>query len=191
MKLTRQTAVVLVALFAGMPLVVAAQEPVTSFDLLNTRLRPGDTVWVTDTQGLEIHGKIQSLSPRAVTLDAGGARTLAAADVSVIRERERDSVRNGTLIGLGVGGSLALAWCVGAVADDSGSERAGVECAEGLVVYAGLGTLLGAGIDAVIPGKMRVAYRAPGVTGASATTRVSILPVVARRTAGIAVSLSF
>jgi hypothetical protein len=61
-----------------------------------------------------------------------------------------------------------------------------VECAEGLVVYAGLGTLLGAGIDAVIPGKMRVAYRAPG-----ATTRVSIVPVVARRTAGIAVSLSF
>ena len=50
----------------------AAQEPVTSFDQLNTRLKVGDTVWITDAQGREVTGKIRALSPASLLLDAGG-----------------------------------------------------------------------------------------------------------------------
>ena len=43
----------------------SAQEPVRDFSQLNTRLKPGDTVWVTDAQGREIKGKIRgSRRPR-------------------------------------------------------------------------------------------------------------------------------
>ena len=64
MRLTRTLAVVAaIALFAS-PAIAAAQEPVTSFDQLDTRLKPGDTVWVTDAQGREIKGKYREPRPR-------------------------------------------------------------------------------------------------------------------------------
>ncbi len=179
---------ILVAAFAAAPVVTAPQEPVKSFDQLNTRLVPGDTIWVTDGEGREVKGKVQSLSSNALSLDANGPRTFAARDVSVIRERPRDSLKNGTLIGLGIGGGLATAWCIGAIATD---EHPGVECPEGFIVFGGLGTLLGLGIDALIPGKKIVVYRAPGPAGAPGHARVSIVPVVTPRTRGVALSYSF
>ena len=57
----------------------AAQEPVRDFTQLNTRLKPGDKVWVTDAQGREVKGKIQALAPDALTLRGEGARTFAGA----------------------------------------------------------------------------------------------------------------
>jgi hypothetical protein len=157
--------VIAIAALAAMPALAAAQEPVTSFDEVNTRLTIGDTVWVTDAQGRETQGRIQGLTPDALTLD--GRRAFRGSDVSVIRYREHDSVKNGTLIGLGIGGGLGLAWCLAAAADNSPRISTGVECMEGFTVYGGLGTLLGWAIDAAIPGKMRVAYRAPVAPGAS------------------------
>ena len=177
--------VVIIAIFA--PAGANAQDTVVSFDQLSTRLTPGDRVWVTDAHGREVTGRIQSLSPDALTLDANGPRTFAPGDVSVIRDRQRDSLKNGTLIGLGIGGGLAAAWCIGAVAAE---ENPSVECAEGFVVFGGLGTLLGLGIDAVIPGRMRVVYRAPG-SGGAASARLSIAPVVTARTKGVALAVTF
>ena len=168
----------------------AAQEPVKSFDQLNTRLKPGDTVWITDARGREIEGRIESLAPDAITLDAGGARIFAAADVGLIRDGRRDSLKNGTLIGLGIGGGLAAAWCVAAAATDDPAISPGVECFEGAVVFGGLGTLFGLAIDAANPGKGRVAYRAPGSPGA-ASARLSIVPVVTPRAKGVALSFAF
>lgn len=188
MRITTTAAVILAAAFAAAPVGAAAQEPVKSFDQLSTRLKPGDTIWVTDAQGREMKGKIQSLSPGALTLDANGPRTFAARDVSIIRDRQRDSLKNGTLIGLGIGGGLAAAWCIGAIAAD---EHPGVECPEGFIVFGGLGTLLGLGIDALIPGKKSVAYRAPGAAGAPGHARLSSVPFVTPRTKGVALSYSF
>ena len=186
MRLPSTTTIfVIIAIFA--PAIANAQESVASFDQLGTQLKPGDTIWVTDAQGREVKGKIQSLSPDALTLDANGPRTFAPRDVSIIRDRQRDSLKNGTLIGLGIGGGLAAAWCIGAVAAE---ENPGVECAEGLVVFGGLGTLLGLGIDAAIPGRMRVVYRAPG-SGGAASARFSIAPFVTSRTKGVALAVTF
>jgi hypothetical protein len=190
MKYTRTAAAILVTALVATPAAAGAQEPVKSFDQLGTRLKPGDTVWVTDAQGREIKGKIESLGAEALTLNADGSRTFPARDVTLVRERQRDSLKNGTLIGLGVGGGIALAWCLGAVSasDYYAEEDASVECAEGTIVFGGLGTLIGLGIDAALPGKMRVAYRAAGAGGHA---RLSIAPVITSRTRAVAVSFTF
>lgn len=177
-----------IAALAAVPSHAAAQGPVTAFDQVNTRLKVGDTVWVTDTQGRETQGRIEGLTPDALMLD--GRRTFHADDVSVIRDREHDSVKNGTLIGLGIGGGLGLAWCRAAAADTSPRISTGVECLEGFTVYGGLGTLLGWAIDAAIPGKRRVAYHAPGAPSASEHRRSSEL-LVSLRANRVTVSFLF
>jgi len=192
MRLARTLVAILVSIVIAIvaPAIAAAQEPVKSFDQLNTRLKPDDTVWVTDARGREIEGRIESLGPDAIKLDAGGARIFAAADVGLIRDGRRDSLKNGTLIGLGIGGGLAAAWCISAASTDDPAISPGVECLEGAVVFGGLGTLFGLAIDAANPGKGRVAYRAPGSRGAAAA-RLSIVPVVTPRAKGVAVSFAF
>ena len=186
MKLTSAAAVAVLAAMLGAPAPAAAQEPVKSFDQLNTRLKVGDKVWVTDAQGRELQGKIHSLSSDALTLGTDGARTFAARDVSAIRERPPDSLKNGALIGFGVGGGLALGACLSYA---EGSDDGGW-CAALVGIYGALGAGLGVGIDALIPGKKRVAYRAPGAAGA-AQARLSVAPVIMPRHRGVAVSFSF
>jgi hypothetical protein len=104
--------------------------------------------------------------------------------------RDRDSIKNGTLIGLGAGAALGTAWCVGAIADDAGDIDARVECAEGYTVFPGLGALIGLAIDAVIPGKMRVVYQASPSQELS-RARVVVMPLVTTRTKGLTVLLTF
>jgi len=163
----------------------AAQEPVRSFDQLDTRLKPGDTIWVTDAQGREVKGKIRSLSPDTLVMDADGPRTFPGADVRLVVERRRDSLANGALIGFGVGGvGMGLA-CLASIDDEDRGW-----CAAVMLVYGGIGTCIGVGIDALIPGKKLVAYRAP-VPGAHAVPRVSIAPLVTPRAKGVALSFSF
>jgi hypothetical protein len=176
-----------------LPIVAAAQEPVKSFDQLNTRLKIGDTVYVTDAQGREVKSKIQTLAPDAITLKGDGPMTFSARDVSLIRKREFEPLRNGALIGLGVGGGFGVAVCVSIMVYDDATLG---WCALALGVYAGVGTTIGVIIDALIPGNKLVAYRAPGTPGTPGTPgssqpRLSIAPVITTRTKGVAVSYSF
>jgi len=182
------TAVVVAAVVAlAVPAPAAAQEPVTSFDQLSTRLKPGDTIWITDAQGREVKGKIQALAPDALTLRGDGLMTFAARDVSIIRESDGDSLKNGALIGLGVGGGIGVAACVSIVAMDD--DDAGW-CAAAIGTYSAMGVGIGVGIDALIPGRKRVAYRAPGAPGTT-PARLSFAPVITPRTKGVAVSFAF
>ena len=188
MKPAGRSTVILVVALAAMPALGAAQEPVTSFDQLNTRLKVGNEVWVTDAQGED---PWQDRTHHRRCADAERLQDDCRGVVSLVRYRENDSLKNGTLIGLGIGGSLGLAWCLAAAADDSPRVSTGVECAEGFSVYGGLGTLLGLVIDAAIPGKMRVAYRAAGAPGASNNGRLSTGLIVRPHAKGVAVSFSF
>ena len=170
-------------LILPLPALAAAQEPVSDFTQLNTRLRPGDTVWVTDAQGREVKGKIQALAPKAITLQGDGPRSFTAGDVRAIRMREGDSLRSGALIGLGVGvilGTLSVA----------SFEGTGVDYAWGAAIGGAICAGIGVGIDALIPGKKVVAYRAPGPAGAP-SARLSLAPVITPRAKGVAVSYSF
>jgi len=163
----------------------AAQEPVRDFSQLNTRLRPGDSIWVTDAQGREAKGRILSLSTEELTLEGGSRRSFGAPDVSTIQIRRNDSLGNGALIGLGVGGGLTLVACL--VSVESGDAG---WCAAAAAVYGGIGAGIGVGIDALIPGKKILAYRAPGSTNA-ARARVRVVPVITPRVKGLAVSFGF
>jgi hypothetical protein len=179
----QSAAVIVVAAALLVPALAAAQEPVRDFTQLNTRLRPGDTVWVTDAQGREIKGSILSLGADGLSLEGG--RTFGPPDVRTIEVRRADSLANGALIGLGVGGGLGL---VGCLASMEGSEQAW--CAGVAAVYAGIGAGIGVGIDAMIPGRKIVAYRAPG-SADPAHARLSIAPIITPRAKGAAVSFAF
>ena len=174
------TAMLLLPTFAG------AQEPVKSFDQLNTRLKVGDTIWVTDAQGLEVKGKIQGLAAASLTLEARTPLSFAASDVRVIQERRPDSVKNGALIGMGAGGAVAI---VSMLTLDF--EGCTFGCAAAVLGYFGaIGAGVGALVDAMIPGKKQVLYRAPGAAGAS-SARFSLVFVITPCHKGFAVSFSF
>lgn len=168
----------------------SAQAPVTSFDALTGRIQVGQRIHVTDATGREIAGRLERLSSDSLVLKARDLQTFAAADVRQVRARDRDSLKNGTLIGLGIGGGLGAAWCIGAIADDSGDIDAPVECAEGFTVFPGLGALIGLAVDAVIPGRMRVVYQASLPPGPSRPSAL-IVPLVSPRAKGLAVSITF
>ena len=164
------------------PAMAAAQEPVASFDLLNTRLRVGDAVWVTDAKGREIKGRIAAIDPSALTLNGGpGALTIRSDDVREIRERVRDSLLNGTLIGFGAG------LLVGAVASAANAEGGGSD-AGWCLMFGGIGAGLGALVDGLIPGEKRDVYRASAPIPAF---RFSLAPVVTPHMKGVRLSLSF
>ena len=168
----------------------AAQQPVRSFDQLNTRLKPGDTVWVTDAGGREITGRIRNLSAASLLLDAGGTpRDFQAEQVGTIRLRPKDSLKNGVLLGAVIGLALGVASCAAnsQCIDDEGGP--GVTAALGLM-GAAAGAGLGAGVDAAVKGPKLVVYRAAGTAG-HAATRVSIGPVLTPRRGGVAVSVAF
>lgn len=167
-----------------------AQEPAASFEALAGRLHPGQQVWVTDGSGRERRGTLERISRDGLVLAADAAKTLTATDVRRVRIREKDSLKNGALIGLGVGAGLGTAWCVGAVADDSPDMNARVECGEGFTVFPALGALVGMLVDAAIPGSLRVVYQAPGAGTASRTT-MTVTPFVSSRATGVAVAFAF
>ena len=180
----------LIAGFLATAAAASAQPAAASFEVLNERLQIGQLVWVTDPTGREARGRIEQLSNDGLVLRANGSRTFAAADIRRLRTREHDSVKNGALIGLGIGVALGTAWCISAVADDSGDVNGRVECAEGFTVYPGLGALLGLAVDRVIPGRIRVIYET-SLAHHDPRSRPSVVPAISTRTERLAVSFTF
>ena len=154
MRLPHIAIILATAAALAAPAPCAAQEPVTSFDQLNTRLKPGDTVWVTDGQGREVKGKIHGARARGRHAEGATARTFAAGDVRLISARRDDRSANGALIGLAVG----RRWCRHRVPGDCEDDRSeqGWCLAGAAPVYGGIGAGIGVGIDALIPGKKLV-----------------------------------
>jgi hypothetical protein len=162
----------------------AAQEPVRDFSRLNARLKPGDTVWVTDAQGREVKGEVVDLAPDSLTLKSGPAQRFGPADVTLIRQRRHDPLWNGAFIGFAVGGGLGLG-----MGNFSGSWDWG-DAAVGAVIFGAIGAGIGVGIDALLPGRKILAYRGPAPSGRP-SARLSITPVVMPRAKGAALSLAF
>ena len=171
------------------PALSGAQEPVRTFDQLDTRLRVGDTIWVTDAQGREIKGKIRDLSATSLLLDAGGTpQDLQAARVATIQLQPKDSLKNGVLWG-------ALAGFVGGALSCllnpqcGGDDEIAAAVSRGLaIVGAAAGAGIGAGADAAIKGPKLVIYRGAGTQSAA---RFSLAPLIAPRHKGVALSIAF
>ena len=172
-----------------LPTFAGAQEPVKSFDQLNTRLRVGDTIWVTDAQGREITGKIRDLSATSLLLDAGGTpQDLQAARVATIQLQPKDSLKNGVLWGAlagFVGGALSCLLNPQCGGDDEIAAAVSLGLA-GVGAAAGAG--IGAGLDATIKGPRLVIYRGAGTHSAA---RFSLAPLITPRHKGVAVSFAF
>ena len=165
-----------------------AQEPVKSFDQLSTRLKPGDTVYVTDVQGREIKGKLRDLGPSALTLEGDAAGTIQSDAVRLVTKRKSKPTAKGAWWGLAVGGGLGIAW-LAIAAQDTGDGSAGI----GVAILGGcaaIGAGLGAAIGAAVPAKTLVVYRAPGAAG-TGHAHISVAPVITARTTGVVVAWSF
>ena len=127
----------------------AQKRPARSFSELSARVKPGQTLLVTEAGGQEVSGELATLSASSLTLlQGGGVRNFAADTVQRVRKRG-DSVLNGALIGLGAGFGVGI--LSARAAEPSGSSYVdaiggGANVLEGVVVGTGLGIL----VDALI-----------------------------------------
>ena len=185
MKPSRAALTVVLAASLAWPAPAPAQEPVRSFDQLNTRLRIGDTVWVTDTRGREVTGRISGLQDASITLAGDGSTTLQSGSVSRIDLREK-RVGRAAVYGLWVGG-LAGAMLVVATEGRCTSDCTGGGWAVGAALGAGIGAGGAALVRAALPAGRREVYRAPGAQKVA----VTVAPAITPRSQGLAVSFSF
>ena len=172
--LNRSLLLMLVALVAltASPATAAGQPALEHWEGLSpTALQ---TVFVRDSTGVETTGKLLALSSDSLTILVDGVeRRFEAGDIT--RIQKRDSLKNGTIAGAIVG--VAMGLLSGGLADCSNQNR-GNDCVGFRVgmlalstgVYAGLG----AGIDAMIPGRTTL-YAASTWRGATAARRPSSL----------------
>ena len=172
-----RTLILLLLLGMAAPGAAHAQTVATSFEELRRILKNGQTIVVTDTAGQRITGKVRevSTSPPSLGIDGPQPRTFRADSVAEIRTTDR--VLNGALIGAGVGTGLAL-WDY--LIDPSEPGNGAI-----FAVAIGLGTAMGAGIDALID-RRRILYRSGGQKG-----RLTIAPIAARDRRGVHVTVRF
>lgn len=182
MNTTLTAALVLGLVMMAFATTAEAQEPVATFSELNSRLRIGDKVWVTDTQGREHHGRLAGLQDASLTLDTASPTTFRVDEVREIRRQRRDSLVNGMLIGFGAGALF------GRFTDKGSKCGSDPECLLYPGTYGALGMGLGALADAIVPGREVVVYRA---AGGRTPVRLQWRPVMNGRAVGFAFSVSF
>lgn len=124
-------------------------------DFSTIQLKNLPVVFVEEKTGAETRGRLISITPAAIAIDVDGSqRTFAAADVAKI-ERRGDSLRNGALIGAAIGLFTGFLGDCPRTGNSAGSGCPGARVAYvlgGSAVWAGIG----AGIDALIPGRTRL-----------------------------------
>ena len=165
-----------------LPSPVSAQPPTTDFGQVGSRVRVGETVWVTGDDGREIQGKLWDLSASSLQVMTRGQTTTFEADsLRAVSARGRDPLANGALIGL-VTGVVLGALVAGACEDDYWACFAGAG-----LVYGGIGSGVGVGIDALTPGPKMEIYRRPAIQSA----RIRLAPVVSPRGQGVVLRIAF
>ncbi len=172
-------ALVLVAATVTATASVAEAQTITSFDRLALLVNQGDRVTVTDGAGQNLRGRIVDLSPSTISLQMDGARRdLHEAEVSVIRRRHRDSLKNGALMGFMSGATIGASLML----------REGVDSAAALAVaslFGAAGASVGIGVDALVESS-NVIYSAN-----RSARRISVSPLLSRHHRGLALSVGF
>jgi len=166
---------------------VNQQEQVArSFADLPNYIKVGDTVFLTDNTGKEIKARVEALGPTQIHLTHDGGPLVVSEDgVRQIHRQYSDSLIQGALIGVGIGGVLAI-WTV--QTEPPLGEITSGEAARGGAFLIGIGAGLGVGIDALVKGRKLVYYSGPAD---KPETRISIYPIVTRERKGLGVSVSF
>ncbi len=169
-----------------------AQTQVTSLEELRRALAAGDFITVVAASGQPVAGQLTRLG--TVDLDVrpddrgGGPRNVTILlDTIQSLERPRDSVRNGTIIGAGIGAGLGGAMFISAAIIDRNEIDEWAKLYGGFaLICTGIGAVIGRAVDGV-QSKPHIRFDAP----ARRHTRISVQPVYSRgRGIGLAVSLS-
>jgi hypothetical protein len=183
-RTARRCAIVYILIAVAAPS-VEAQILASSFDQLSLLVKRGDSVIVTDDTGRETKGTIAALSSSSLELIvAGNRRSFAEGETRTIRQRAADSLKNGTLWGVGVGAGLGLTTLIDT--EDSPAPPAG-EAMGATLAFAGLGAIVGAAVDAIVRGN-EVIYSRPA-SRTSATLKLS--PTLTRGRSGASLSFGF
>jgi hypothetical protein len=159
---------------------VAAQTPEQAGGDIEAALKPGMTVWLTDSTGREEKTRIIGVSGDTVITGIGDdVRRLPAGDVLRVRARKSDPVVNGALIGAGAAVASGLFLCNltepwSNCLDDAGP----------MFRIGALGAGIGIGIDALIRGRRTIYERSQGL-------RLHAAPMVARHAKGFQLSIGF
>ena len=105
-KLKRQMWSTVAVFVILVPSPAPAQSIANTFEELQTVLKKGQTVIVTDASGQRIKGKVADMSPSSLVVFIPEARTFAEGTVTEIRAT--DPLWNGALIGAAIGTGLAV-----------------------------------------------------------------------------------
>ena len=167
------------------PTVVAAQDTTVALPAGPAhRLHPGQTVWLTMSDGRELSGRVRSVSASVLEMTGpGGELSIPLGDVRTIEAR--DSMKNGARNGAIIGGA-SLGIYLGLISyslkceRDCGADYSGTRDTIGAVVFgaavgAGAGALAGLLGDRLVKGR-QVVYAAPSTR----STVWEILPVVGK-----------
>lgn len=148
---------------------------------MSGRVKPGQTVYVTDARSRETEGRLVSLSEAGITIDVKGeSRNFMSDDVLGVARRG-DSLLNGIAFGAAATGGFVLLATIPA----GGCAEAGAGgCAAALATAMGVGAAIGALVDGAIKGKT-VVYQAPPSRG------VRVSPVLTRSGAGVQLAIRF
>src|SRR4051812_23643793 len=145
---------------ALLPLVCLLASPASAQDTFKQ-------VWVTQSESGEIlRGRIVQLSQESLAILTPDNRRVEMPIDRVLRiEARGDSLKNGAVIGAVVVGGLVALTC--------GQALGGGQCVTAVALDAGMGALIGAGIDALNGGRS-VLYRRPATPPAGRTASLQV-----------------
>jgi hypothetical protein len=136
-------------------------------------LRISEEVIVTQsTSGQELRGFLVELSPTTLAMLVDGRRVDVPLERVLRIEGRNDSVKDGAAYGAAIGGGLIALGC--------GQALGNGYCVTYTIFYAGLGALVGAGVDALHKGRTTIYSKpaavslavAPAPRGARAQVRI-------------------
>jgi hypothetical protein len=154
----------------------------SSLAAVKAKVPVGDVVFVRDTTGATIKGKLAEVTGESVQVRVRtGLRRVPAANVRRIQWQQPDSPLTGVLIGAGVGAIPGIYWLI---ADPN--ECTGM-CPEEYAAI-GISAAVGGLIDHAIKKRITV-YSAPASSGRARS--VMIGPLVMRHRAGVQVAVTF
>ena len=179
----RLAMVAAVAVIIVMPSQSAAKEPPetppAAFQDLPLLVNPGDRTTVTDDTGRELQGDLVDISPSALSALVAGTRyDLQRARLTVIRQRRRDSVKNGALLGFLAGAGFAVAGLATSDHQVYPEQWALIPVGMGFT-----GLIIGVAVDSVITKSTLIFSQKKSVRG------VSVAPLISRDRKGVTVSL--
>ena len=162
-----------------------AQEIAGTFDQLRVLVKSGDTITIVDDAGRETTGTVAELSPTSLgLLVRSQRRDLTASEINTIRQRRPDSLANGAKWGFGIGAGIGLLAGLAIASEyDEGDDSALVFF--GALIYGGIGSGIGAGIDALMSTNQVIYARR------AASARITVRPLIKPQRRAVVVAIGF